>query len=657
MRRGGLFNKSYTTNEYLVLVYRFVVVLLFFSLLRVMFYLFNTGLFPQVNAHSFLRIMRGGVMFDVSALLYINILFFVLSLIPFRFKFENWYQKSLKWLFLTTNGFAIALNCIDIIYYRFVLKRTTASIFSLLDQINNKSSLTKSVLFDFWYIVVIWVVLLFLLAKSYNLFKPKKPRTYKPLIYSLQSILALVVVAILSVIGIRGGYMPSTRPINMNNAGKYVNSPEEMSIVQNTPFCILRTLGKKSFVIKNYFPETELETIYTPLIIPKDTAAMKKDNVVVIILESFSREFVGSLNKNLNNGTYKGYTPFLDSLISQSLVFPNAFANGRKSIDAIPSVTASIPALILPYVLSERSGNRINSLASLLSEKGYETSFFHSAPNGSMGFDAFTKIAGFKSYFGKNEYGKNDGFDGVWGIWDEPFFQYFANELNKTKEPFFTTIFSVSSHHPFKVPEQYVAKFPEEHIPLQKCIRYTDYSLKEFFDKARTMPWFKNTLFVITADHCSESDFKEYKTLVNDFAIPLIFYKPDGSLKGEDPSIAEQIDIMPSVLGYLNYPEPYIAFGNNLFDKNSKRFAINYIEETYQFLTGEYAMYFNDDKFTAIYNWVKDPYGTNNLLDRIDLSAQEKLYKAIVQQYNNRMAENRLTISSAPSFSSSISQK
>jgi phosphoglycerol transferase MdoB-like AlkP superfamily enzyme len=646
MPRYKLFNRGIEVNEFAVLVFRYLTILALFSLSRILFYLFNTGLFPHVTFPSFMRMMRGGVLFDDSALLYLNIPFFIFSLLPFSFKYQPWYQKGLKWLFVTFNGLAIGLNCIDFIYYRFILKRTTASIFGLLDQLNNKASLGLSFLFDFWYVLLIWVLFMLILVWSAGFLKPKRPVDLHRWTYIPKSLLALVIVAFLCVIGIRGGYMSSTRPINMNNAGKYVNSPEEMAIVQNTPFCIIRTLGKNTFEIKKYFTsDDELEKVYTPVKIPRDSIPMRKDNVVIFILESFSREFVGSLNRNLNNGTYKGYTPFLDSIISQSLVFPNAFANGRKSIDAIPSVTASIPALVLPYVLSERSGNRINSLASALSAEGYETAFFHSAPNGSMGFDAFTKIAGFQHYFGKNEYGRNEGFDGIWGIWDEPFFQYFAGEMNKMKPPFFTTLFSVSSHHPFKVPQQYISKFPEEHIPLQKCIRYTDFALKEFFDKARTMPWFKNTLFVITADHCSESDFREYRTLVNDFAIPLIFYKPDGSLKGSDPSIAEQIDIMPTVLGYLHYPKPYIAFGNNLFDPAGKRFAINFIEESYQFLIEDYALYFSDGNFTGIYNWKKDPERTTNLLGKMDFSKEEALYKAVVQQYNNRMVRNELTIS------------
>lgn len=645
MIRFRFTKKEYEINEYLVLIYRFLLLMVFYTAYRIIFYLFNASLFPNVNMAAFMRIMRGGVMFDTSALLFINAFFFLLCLLPFYFKFKSWYQTGLKWLFILTNGIGFAFNSIDIIYYRFILKRTTASVFDIVSYDNNKASLTVRFIYDFWYIVLIFVLFIVLLIWSYSIIKPKPFSFNRKWKYGFVSMIALLLVSGLSVIGMRGGYMSSTRPITMSNAGKYVNSPEEMALVQNTPFCIMKTWGKKGFEKKNYFgSEQELEKIYTPIIVPDSSNVMKKDNVVVIILESFSREFVGSLNKNINGGTYKGYTPFLDSLINESLVFPNAYANGRKSIDAIPSVTSSIPALVLPYVISERSGNKINSLASLLSKQGYETAFFHGAPNGSMGFDAFTKIAGFHRYFGKNEYGDDDGFDGIWGIWDEPFFQYFATELNRMKEPFATTIFSVSSHHPFKVPVQYQSKFPEGNIPLQKCIRYTDYSLKEFFDKAKTMPWFKNTLFVITADHCSEPDLKEYKTLVNDFAVPIIFYKPDGSLKGKDECIAEQIDIMPSILGYLNYPNPFLAFGNNLFDKSAKRFAINYIEESYQFLIGDYALYFIDNKITGIYDRIKDPYLTQNLLGTKDFAKEVALYKAIIQQFNNRMIEDRLTI-------------
>lgn len=634
-------------NEYMVMIYRFLIVMFLYSIGRILFYLFNTSMFPGVDFPLFLRIMRGGVMFDTSAVLYLNAVYFLMYLLPLPFKFKEGYQRLLKWIFMVTNGTGLAFNYIDIIYYRFILKRTTASAFDIVGYDAGNFRLIFRIFYDFWYIALILVITLLVLSRLYSLYKPRPTFKVKSWKYGILSLVSVILFSAVSVVGMRGGYMPSTRPINMNNAGKYVNSPQEMSLVLNTPFCILRTFGKKAFEVKNYFSsEDELNRIYTPVRVPVVNGPMKRDNVVVIILESFSREFVGSLNKQLDNGKYKGYTPFLDSLISRSLVFPNAFANGRKSIDAIPSITASLPALVLPYVISERSGNRINSLASILAKEGYETAFFHGAPNGSMGFDAFTKIAGYHRYVGKNEYDNDEGFDGVWGIWDEPFFQFFADQMNMMKAPFFTTIFSVSSHHPFKVPEQYKIKFPEEHIPLQKCIRYTDYALKEFFDKASKMPWFKNTLFVITSDHCSESDFKEYKTTVNYFAAPLIFFKGDGSLRGTDQSLAQQIDIMPSILGYLNYSKPYVAFGNNLFDLGSQRFVINYFEDSYQFLMGDYVLYITDNKLTGVYNRKEDPYLHDNILGSAHTENEQKLFKAVIQQYNNRMAQDRLVIES-----------
>ncbi len=643
-----LFNISksrYPANEYFVLIYRFIVVMFLYSVARVLFYMFNPSLFPNVDFISFVRIMRGGVMFDTSAVLYLNAIYFLFYLLPFPFKFHQRYQRLLKWVFMVLNGLGIAFNYIDIIYYRFILKRTTASAFDIASHDVGNYRLISRFFYDFWYIALIWLVTLLILARLYSKLKPEPVYGGKGWRYMVSSVVALIIVSGLSVVGMRGGYMPSTRPISMNNAGKYVNSTEEMSLVQNTPFCILRTWGKKAFEEKHYFSsDDELNRIYSPVRNPKPLEPQKHDNVVVIILESFSKEFVGSLNKNLNNGRYRGFTPFIDSLINKSFVFTNAFANGRKSIDAIPSITASIPALVVPYVISERSGNKINSLAGILAHEGYQTAFFHGAPNGSMGFDAFAKIAGFHRYVGKNEYADDEGFDGVWGIWDEPFFQFFADEMNKMKEPFYTTIFSVSSHHPFKVPEKYKEQFPEEHMPLQKCIRYTDLALKEFFEKASRMPWYKNTLFVITSDHCSESDFREYKTAVNYYAAPLIFFRGDGSLIGKDDSLAQQIDIMPTVLGYLNYPKPYVAFGNDLFDPKSQRFVINYLEDSYQFLTGDLAFYFTGDKLTGIYNRKSDPYLLENLLGRFSFENEQKLFKAVVQQFNNRMVLNRLVV-------------
>lgn len=637
--------KKHEANEYLVLAYRFALMMLVYSICRILFFVFNTASFPKVTFSSFLTILKGGLMFDVSALIYLNSLYLLLFLVPFRFKFAEGYQRMLKVLFISVNGIGIAFNLIDIIYYRYILKRTTASMFDVAAFDAGNTNLLLRFVYDFWFIPLILVILLLFLSIAYSFLKPKPFRIKSPVLYAFSGIPVIVLVAALSVIGVRGGWRHSTRPISMNNAGAFVNAPEEMAIVQNTPFCILRTWGKKAFVHKNYFAsEEELSQIYSPVHQPDSVGPPRNDNVVVIILESFSRAFVGALNPQFADPRDRAFTPFLDSLINESLVFTNAFANGRKSIDAIPSVTASIPALVVPYVISERSGNEINSLASLLNTQGYETAFYHGAPNGSMGFDAFTKIAGFQHYFGRNEYDNEADFDGIWGVWDEPFLQYFARGMNAMKQPFFTTVFTISSHHPYEVPAKYKGQFPEGRLPINKCIAYTDRSLQKFFDTARQMPWFKNTLFVITADHTVDSNIPEYYTSANHFAIPILFYKPDGSLKGIDNRLAQQIDIMPTVLSYLNFPAPYLAYGNNLLDERSSRFAINYIEESYQFLFGDFVLHLTDDKLTAIYNRKEDPMLTQNLIGKIELKEEQTLMKAIVQQFNNRMADNRMVV-------------
>ncbi|MFM7430085.1 MAG: LTA synthase family protein, partial [Flammeovirgaceae bacterium] len=396
--------------------------------------------------------------------------------------------------------------------------------------------------------------------------------------------------------------------------------------------------------------EEELNKVFNPVKSPRDTLPFRRKNVVVLILESFSKEFIGAYNRDLEGGKYIGYAPFLDSLIGVSHAFKYSMANGRKSIDAMPSVICSIPSIEVPYVLSHYSGNKINSLPSLLRSKGYYSAFFHGAPNGSMGFDAFANLSGFDGYFGKDEYEDTyratDDFDGIWGIWDEKFLQYFATKMNSFKQPFYTTVFTVSSHHPYNLPSEYENVFKGGPKPVHRTIQYTDMALRKFFAKASKMPWFNNTLFVLTADHASaEIQFQEYNSPSGYFAVPIIFYEPGSSPLPMKNEIVQQADILPTVLGSLHFDEPYVSFGRDVFG-DEEPFVFNYLNNTYQAFMGDYFLQFDGTKSIGLYNFKTDKTISNNLLaSRPEVvSKMELRLKAFIQQYNNRMVDDKLTV-------------
>jgi len=636
------FNGMFASN--LGLIVRLLIIMIIYSLLRIGFYGFNYMHFPQVTFSELVVMLKGGLVFDLAAVLYLNMLFILMQAIPNPLQNNIVYKKVGKWVFVGVNALGIALNLVDFVYYPFTLKRTTGTVFRQFANEENIFKLFFDFLIDYWYILLLFIFLIWVLVKSYSwiIVRPFK-MTWK---YYLVQFICLLVSIALFIGGVRGGWAHSTRPITLSNAGDYVNSPEEMNIVLNTPFSIIKTLKAISLKEERFFTDAELKSIYPVIHTPQDSGELKKLNVVFLILESFGKEHIGFFNKNLDHGNYKGYTPFLDSLISQSLTFNRSFANGRKSIDALPSIITGIPSIGEPFVLSIYSGNRTTSLAKILADQGYETAFFHGAPNGSMGFSAYLKLAGVQHYYGKNEYNNDQDFDGIWGIWDEPFMQYMANELNELKEPFFSSFFSLSSHHPFKVPEKYKGKFPKGTLPLHEPLGYADYALKRFFDKASKSKWFTNTIFVICADHASMTKFPEYNTMANSFAIPIILYHPGGNLRGVSDRLVQQIDIMPTVLSYLNYQKPYFSFGTNALDSTQNNFLVNNIGSGYNFYMNDYFMNYDNDEVKSLYNLKKDPLLNNNLLG-VQRSVQDSMVKslrAFIQQYNNRMIHNKLTV-------------
>ena len=604
----------------------------------------NASHFSNLNFHDWINIIKGGIRFDVAAILYTNALFIVLRIIPFPFRFNRYYRRTSIAIYLTLNSLMLAFSAMDIIYFRFTLRRSTWMIFSEFSNEQNISGIILHSLIDYWYILPLFILLLIPLFIGNKIIEKAIIKPVYTRYHHIGNIGMFFMVPVFIVGGVRGDFKYTTRPITMSNAGEYVRSPDVIPLVLNTPFCMIRTIQQQFYSKDSFFTAGNLDKIYSPVQSVSTIQPFKYDNVVVIILESFGRESVGFFNKHLQGGQYKGYTPFLDSLLGEGHAFRHSFANGRKSIDALPSVLMGIPAGELPFVLTPYASNKTQSLPSILKNKGYSTSFFHGAPNGSMGFKALVNLIGVDHYFGKDEYAHDDDFDGTWGIWDEPFFQYFANSINGFKEPFMTTVFSVSSHEPFKVPAAYTGKFPKGDHPLREAIGYTDMSLRKFFDTAKKMPWFKHTLFVITGDHASISYQPEYKTPWGEMTVPVLFYHPsDSSLKKTDDKIVQQIDVMPTVLSYLHYDKPFVSFGRNVLISDSSHFAVNY-HNGFQLFQNHYMLQMNGNNPSALYDYIGDPLLKTNLIHKMPVleDSMNKKVKAFIQQYHNRLIDNNL---------------
>lgn len=644
-----------------------ILVYIVYELCRLVFLAENWNSFSgDITWHSFCDILRGGWYFDTSAILYTNAVYALMMLLPVHFKESAIYQKVAKWVFVVFNAVCIVANLADCVYFKYTTRRTTITVFSEFKNEGNLGSVFLKEIICHWYIVLAGFALIAMLYILYRTPKGKAPqavmRPYrlKPMTqyYAVQLICILLYVP-LCIAGMRGGFTTATRPITISNANQYVKHPNEAAIVLNTPFSIIRTVGKHTYKDPKFYTQAELDSIYSPIhndSLKSNTAkagVTNPKNVVVIIVESFGREYIGALNRELDNGKYKGYTPYVDRLVGKSLTFDNTFCNGRKSIDGMPSILSSIPMFVEPFFVTPASMNDVSGLAGELSKAGYQTAFFHGAENGSMGFQAFANSTGFQRYYGRTEYNNdkrfngNDDFDGTWAIWDEPFLQYYALQMSDMKEPFMTAVFTASSHHPFVVPEKYKNVYKDDGPnTLHKCIRYTDMSIGKFFETASKQPWFRNTIFVLTSDHTNGVDHPEFGTDLGIFSSPIIIYSPAGDIPAQRRHcIAQQIDIMPSVLGYLGYNRPYVAFGQDLFHTaDNETWAVNYLNGIYQYVKGDYLLQSDGPNAKALYNYKSDRLLKHNLLSKKQdiYNAMQRELKAIIQSYMQRMENNAL---------------
>jgi arylsulfatase A-like enzyme len=609
---------------------RFILILVTYQLSRILFFFMNMELFERFTFDIFI----GGVLFDLAVISYINFIFLFFHVIPGNFKYKTVYQTILKIAFYAVNLLFISTNFVDIIYYRFTGRRSTFALITARGMENDTIRLIPSFLKDFWYVGVLFLITSFILWKlipnpkdTIVIHRLTKKDYFKKYSYVIVLLLAILLIG-------RGGFRK--KPIRIVDAVEY-GEVNNAGLVLNTPFSILKTLFKKEDIEStHYFDSKELSKTYNPIISIKSDQAPVRKNVVIIILESFGSENVG-----------RGQTPFLDSLITKSCYFKNGFANGKVSIDAVPSIISSIPSLMNnSFISSSFALNKVHSLPKIFKEQGYKTSFFHGAFNGSQNFDEYAKVAGFDEYYGKNEYVGKESFDGKWGIFYEDFLQFYANKLSTFKKPFFSSVFTISSHVPYVIPEKYKNKFPKGTTDIHESVAYADYSLRKFFETAKKQDWYKNTLFVLSADHTSSSGDNEIdKTNIGKFRIPILFFDPSNpELAGVNEKNFQQIDIMPSILDYLHIKTDMVSFGKSY--KSKENFVVYYLQGTYHYIQDDYYVAFSDNKVIGLYNWKKDVLLKNNLvqIDKPRVQKAEKFIKTYIQSFNERVTNNQLVI-------------
>ena len=630
-----------------VFIIRLFIVLLMLSLSRWLLFIFNTDNFPGLTIHEQFRLFFIGIRFDMWPLIVGNLPLLILMGLPFRFKFNKIYRKVIDILYVFVNWLAISVNLVDVIYYRYIDKRMTSELTEFFHETDdNQGSMMMHFIKDFWFIalfVILTAIILIFIVKKTQV--KKENITNVKRWYITRSIIFIMII-FWGVIGIRGGFQ--TCPITIITAASYTTT-QNMVLVLNTPFTICLGSSGETLNKIDFFDEDEIEDLYSPIhknlkinrFLENDA---KGFNVFVIVLESHGQEMISYYNEKRT----ESITPFLDSLFSQSLTF-NGMANGRRSIDALTSTLSGLPSLMVTdYASSKYAANRLDGWGTTLKAHGYSTAFFHGGNNGSMSFDASAVSAGFDKYYGRNEYNNESDYDGTWGIFDMPFLQYTAQIINEMPKPFAAGVFTLSSHHPFTIPENYTLPDGIYQTPFEKTIRYADDSMRKFFETVSKYDWFDSTLFVILGDHVNpEHQFDEYLNGYGQFQIPIAFYAPKIIKPLKTNIMAQQTDLGVSILAALNYSDSTFSFGRNLFDSIQQPNFTSFLNNVYQYCNGRFMLQSDGSEILAIYDIIEDPQLENNLY----IEGEDKRWRDIdndfklhLQQYNNRMINNTLHI-------------
>jgi len=466
----------------------------------------------------------------------------------------------------------------------------------------------------------------------------------------------LFIFAVVFVLGIRGGIQSKPlRPSFAYLGGK----PSLAQLSLNPIYTVFYALKKGDVNIVQLIPADEATRRVQDLVKGSQMSfqdpayplfqSSKQDapldsrhpNIVVMVLESWSGKYVGSV------GGIKGITPNFDDLASQGALFTNFYAIGHRSTDGITAGCCSIPTYQdLQIIGTSLEQNRFLCLADILGRSGYDSFFLHGAKTGSFGLNAFSKVAGFKRYIGKEDFdlGANEA-DATWGVYDYVALNRLNVELREAQKPVFAVWFSLTSHSPYELPSEKYRVTPETEPDheLLDTLKYSDGAIGRFFQQARKELYFENTIFVLFADHTAGSILKGTRERQH---IPCLVYAPALLKPKRVDVIGSQLDILPTILELTGNKTSVTTFGRSLLDEDSvRRYAFVDQGGHYGWLNDQFTLLASaQGDVIGLYDSNNDPYEQVNMANSFAelLSVMRRDLFSFVQVSKKLVRDNQL---------------
>lgn len=560
----------------------FIFWVLYFMVARGIFLIYHLDRASELNSSDTLKVFIYGLRLDASATAYICLLPFLVLLLSGlwpRLRAPG-FVRVYTYIVLALLSLLLAADLELYSYWGFRLDATP------LQYLNTPAEMAASAatapLFLLLLVTVFMIVISILLYMRMIDLKKFERRSNRWL-YAGLSLLYLA----LLVLPLRGGWQQI--PINQSVA-YFSNKPFANHAGLNMPWNLGYAILKNNKINKDlyrYMPPEEatqrVEALYASVdnSTSKQVVTAEQPNVLFIILESYTAKLIGSL------GGEKGVTPNLDQLAAEGISFTNLYASGDRSEKGMVALLSGYPVQTTTSIIKHpQKTEKLPQLSTVFQRLNYSTSYYYGGELEFANIRSYLTNGGYDRLTAKADFDPST-YNSKWGAHDHVLFERVLEELRNERQPFFSTVYTLSSHEPFEIPTAPKFEGDDEEAKFRNSVHYTDWALGKFIAQAKQQTWWQNTVVVITADHGHPLPGNDPNFAPSKFHIPFILTGGAVKQKATIDTIASQTDIAATLLSQLHLPHEEFKWSRNLLAPTPSPFAFYVFNDGFGYITPE----------------------------------------------------------------------